>query len=149
MYMHLCRKVDNFRVSARAGFGRRAQEPERAVRGCLLLWTCVPAWRPAANQERKKPIWRNTRRNSTTSAYSLLSPPALPVCSLSSHPIISEEAGPLCRASSNPVIVCRGAGQASARDSISSNFFLIQKRGNARTRNQVRDFEAAVGPLRR
>jgi len=34
----------------------------------------------------KKPTWSNTRRCSTTSAYSSTSPPAQPGCSLSSHP---------------------------------------------------------------
>ncbi len=34
-------------------------------------------------QKRKKPTWRNTRRYSTTSAYSLTSPSAPPSCSLS------------------------------------------------------------------
>ena len=38
------------------------------------------------DRERKKPMWRNTRRRSTTSAYSLTSPSARPGCSLSSHP---------------------------------------------------------------
>ena len=42
-------------------------------------------------QERKKPTWRNTRRYSTTSAYSLTSPSAHPGCSLSSHPTTSLE----------------------------------------------------------
>ena len=38
-----------------------------------------------------KPTWRNTRRYSTTSAYSLTNPPARPGCSLFSHPTFSLE----------------------------------------------------------
>ena len=42
-------------------------------------------------QEQKKPAWRNTRRHSTTSAYSSTNPPAGPGCSLSSHPTTSNQ----------------------------------------------------------
>ena len=37
-------------------------------------------------EKQKKPTWRNTRRYSTTSAYSSTSRPARPGCSLYSHP---------------------------------------------------------------
>ena len=42
--------------------------------------------RLACRQERKKPTRSNTRRYSTTSAYSSTSPPAPPGCPSSSHP---------------------------------------------------------------
>ncbi|MGZ5247663.1 MAG: hypothetical protein ACXWV5_11510, partial [Flavitalea sp.] len=38
------------------------------------------------SQEQKKPTWRNTRRYSTTSAYSSTNPPAQPGCFSASHP---------------------------------------------------------------
>src|SRR5208282_3657867 len=40
----------------------------------------------SCRQERKKPTWRNSRRNSATSAYSSTNLPAEPGCSSSSHP---------------------------------------------------------------
>ena len=40
-------------------------------------------------KKQKKPTWQNTRRYSTTSAYSLTSPSALPGCSSSSHPTLA------------------------------------------------------------
>jgi hypothetical protein len=40
-------------------------------------------------QEQKKPTWQNTRRYSTTSAYSSTSPPAGPGCYSPSHPTTS------------------------------------------------------------
>ena len=51
---------------------------------------------PSEERAKKKPTWRNTRRCSTTSAYSSTSPPAEPGCSLSSHPTTSTQ--PLRRA---------------------------------------------------
>ena len=44
-----------------------------------------------ATQKTKKPTWRNTRRYSTTSAYSSTNLSARPSCSSSSHPT------PLCK----------------------------------------------------
>ena len=67
-------------------------------------------------RKRKKPTWRNTLRYSTTSAYSLTSPPARPGCSLSSHPTTSNQLASRAafRFSTAPltaVIVRRGRGR--------------------------------------
>src|SRR5579862_1704045 len=59
----------------------------------------------ARSRTKKKPTWRNTRRYSTTSAYSLTSLPARPGCPQSSHPTISlESRGQLRRRSSHTLI---------------------------------------------
>ena len=62
-----------------------------ALRPCLL--TVQTSLDHGGRHEQKKPTWRNTRRYSTTSAYSSTSPPARPGCSLSSHPTIALEGG--------------------------------------------------------
>src|SRR5207237_3555619 len=81
-------------------FGHVARPPllERACRfGDLLRHDRIalfhripPAWFATVSpQSKKKPTWWNTLRYSTTSAYSLTSPPARPGCSSSSHPTTS------------------------------------------------------------
>jgi hypothetical protein len=59
----------------------------------------------AHRQEQKRPTWRNTRRYSATSAYSLTSPPARPGCSLSSHPTISLDSRDQVRRDSSTSII--------------------------------------------
>ena len=72
----------------------------------------------AGNQEQKKPTWRDTRRYSTTSAYSSTSPPVGLGCSLSSHPTtLLESHDPLCHNSSNAIIVRRFGAKARGQPS--------------------------------
>jgi hypothetical protein len=52
--------------------------PHRQLAGTVLC-----------RRKQKKPTWWNTRRYSTTSAYSSTSPPARPGCPLASHPTTS------------------------------------------------------------
>jgi hypothetical protein len=55
-------------------------------------WTHLDDARARSNallEAKKKPTWSNTKRYSTTSAYSLTSPPARPDRPLSSHPTTS------------------------------------------------------------
>ena len=67
--------------------------------------------RPFMLGKRKKPTWRNTRRYSTTSAYSLTSPSAGPGRSLSSHPTNSLESRGQCVAPSPTPLLYAAAGQ--------------------------------------
>ena len=57
----------------------------RSRRTLFALRKCFDD-RKRSVQPRKKPTWRNTRRCSTTSAYSLTGHPDCPRCHLSSHP---------------------------------------------------------------
>jgi hypothetical protein len=80
---------------------RRQHTRERGPKGDGRLYgflSEISMFRPGKclfRPRTKKPTWRNTRRYSTTSAYSLTSPPKPPGCSLSSHPMksIGEAAG--------------------------------------------------------
>ena len=57
----------------------------------VVVSTSSPQRWPTSDtaKNEKKPTWRNTRKCSTTSAYSSTSLPARPSCSLSSHPTTS------------------------------------------------------------
>jgi hypothetical protein len=66
---------------------------------------CIESY--GGEQEQKKPTWQNTRRHSTTSAYSSTRPPAGPGCSLSSHPTISLENGDQLRRNPSTVKIVR------------------------------------------
>ena len=54
----------------------------------VIAIASVACGRPVTPQERKKPTWSNTQRDSTTSAYSATSPPVGPGCPSSSRPTI-------------------------------------------------------------
>ena len=88
--------------------------------------------------ETKKPTWRNTRRYSTTSAYSTTSPPARPGCSPSSHPTTSLESREQVRCDPPNALNCTPLmGECNRTASFRRNYWRVC--GNRSHRPGYRD----------
>jgi hypothetical protein len=81
------------------------------------------------DEPKKKPTWWNTRRHSTTSAYSSTGPPARPGCPSSSFPTTSTETeigADRNQADSVPLIILRvGAVKARAIEALRNSFLVL------------------------